>query len=162
MRLRLATAADEPLLRAVYASTRAEELAATGWSDENKAAFCDQQFTAQDAHYRAHYPMAEFLVVEFAGTPAGRLYVARWAREIRIMDIVMLPGFRRRGIGTQLLRELQEEAQTACKALSIHVEKFNPARRLYARLGFREIEDKGVYLLMEWRGSADCGVRSAG
>jgi hypothetical protein len=32
----------------------------------------------------------------------------------------------------------------------IHVERLNPAVRLYERLGFRQIEDKGVYLFMEW------------
>ncbi|RYZ82691.1 MAG: GNAT family N-acetyltransferase, partial [Proteobacteria bacterium] len=34
--------------------------------------------------------------------------------------------------------------------LSIHVERLNPALRLYQRLGFQMIEDKGVYLLREW------------
>jgi ribosomal protein S18 acetylase RimI-like enzyme len=56
-----------------------------------------------------------------------------------------------RGIGTKLLRELQDEAHTAGKVLTIHVEKFNPALRLYQRLGFQQIEDKGVYLLLEWK-----------
>jgi ribosomal protein S18 acetylase RimI-like enzyme len=46
---------------------------------------------------------------------------------------------------------LQNEARTAGKALTIHVEKFNPALHLYRRLGFRRIEDKGVYLFLEWR-----------
>jgi hypothetical protein len=30
----------------------------------------------------------------------------------------------------------------------VHVERFNPALRLYERLGFRVAEDKGVYLLL--------------
>jgi ribosomal protein S18 acetylase RimI-like enzyme len=79
------------------------------------------------------------------------LYVARWEREIRIMDIALLPEDRGAGIGTKLLRELQEEARAAGKSLTIHVERFNPALGLYERLGFQQIEDKGVYLLMEWR-----------
>jgi ribosomal protein S18 acetylase RimI-like enzyme len=49
-----------------------------------------------------------------------------------------------------LLRELQDEAGAARKSLTIHVERFNPALRLYERLGFRQTEDKGVYLLLEW------------
>jgi ribosomal protein S18 acetylase RimI-like enzyme len=150
--LRAARPADEPFLREVYASTRAEELAVTDWSDEQKRAFCDHQFTAQDAHYRAHYPTAEFSIIEADGAPAGRLYVDRWTREIRIMDIALVPEFRGRGIGTRLLGELQEEARGVEKSLTIHVEKFNPALRLYERLGFRAKEDKDVYLLMEWRG----------
>ena len=46
---------------------------------------------------------------------------------------------------------LQSEAVAAGKPLRIHVERFNPALRLYERLGFRQIDDRGVYLFMEWR-----------
>lgn len=110
------------------------------------------QFQAQDAHYRQHYPTAEYRVIEKSdATPVGRLYVDRWAREIRIMDIAILPAHRGTGIGTTLLTDLQQEAASTAKSLSIHVERLNPALRLYQRLGFRMIEDKGVYLLLEWK-----------
>jgi GNAT superfamily N-acetyltransferase len=141
---------DDSFLAGVYASTRWDELAPTGWSDEEKTIFCRRQFDAQSAHYRENYPGALLQVIEDAGVPIGRLYVARWEREIRIMDIALLPEHRGSGIGTELLRELQEEARTAGKSLTIHVERFNRALTLYQRLGFREIEDKGVYLLMSW------------
>jgi ribosomal protein S18 acetylase RimI-like enzyme len=153
--LRVVEPADMPFLEAVYASTRAEELAQTDWSAEQKAAFCRQQFLAQDAHYRQHYPTAEFSVIEVGGERVGRLYVARWEKEIRIMDIAVLPEFRRKGMGTKFLRELQEEAKAAGKALSIHVEKFNRALGLYERLGFTRKEDREVYWLLEWRGEGD-------
>ena len=144
---------DDSFLAGLYASTRAEELAVTGWSDEEKAVFCQKQFDAQSAHYRENYPGASLQIIERAGAPIGRLYVARWEREIRIMDIALLPEHRGAGIGAKLLAELQDEARSAGKTLSIHVERFNPALRLYERLGFKMAEDKGVYLLMEW--SAD-------
>jgi ribosomal protein S18 acetylase RimI-like enzyme len=150
-RLRAATPGDEQFLRAVYASTRAEELARVPWSDEQKRAFTDMQFTAQDAHYRRHYPTAQYSIIEVRGVPAGRLYVDRWGKEIRIVDIALLPEHRRAGVGTKLLRELQDEARTAGKVLTIHVEKFNPSLRLYQRLGFQQIEDQGVYLFLEWK-----------
>lgn len=153
VRLRPLSDADMPFLERVYASTRMEELAATGWNDEQKAEFCRMQFNAQHAHYQKHYSSAAFSVIERCGEPVGRLYVDRWTREIRIVDIAILPEYRGSGIGTQLLKELQREAQEAAKCLSIHVERFNPALRLYERLGFRVKEDKGVYLLMEWRGA---------
>lgn len=149
--LRPITPEDDSFLAGVYASTRAEELAVTGWSEEEKAVFCRKQFDAQSAHYRENYPGASLQIIERAGAPIGRLYVARWEREIRIMDIALLPTHRGAGIGAQLLRELQHEARAAGKSLSIHVERFNPALRLYERLGFKQVEDKGVYLLMEWR-----------
>lgn len=150
IRLRPVVAGDREFLAAVYASTRMEELAATDWTDGQKAEFCEMQFTAQDAHYRQHYPTADFQVIEIHGAPAGRLYVDRWKEEIRIMDIVLLPEHCGKGIGTMLLLALQQEAADSGKSLSIHVERFNPALRLYERLGFRMTEDKGVYLLLEW------------
>jgi ribosomal protein S18 acetylase RimI-like enzyme len=134
----------------LYASTRWDELAPTGWSDEEKTVFCRRQFDAQSTHYREHYPGASFQVIEKDGAAVGRLYVARWEREIRIMDIALLPEFRGSGVGTKLLQDLQEEARSAGKALTIHVECFNRALGLYRRLGFREIENKGVYLLLGW------------
>jgi GNAT superfamily N-acetyltransferase len=148
--LRPITPEDDSFLAGLYASTRAEELAVTGWSDEEKALFCRKQFDAQSAHYLENYPGASLQVIERTNAPVGRLYVARWKREIRIMDIALLPEHRGAGIGTKLLRELQDEARSAGKTLTIHVERFNPALRLYERLGFEMVEDKGVYLLMSW------------
>jgi ribosomal protein S18 acetylase RimI-like enzyme len=82
------------------------------------------------------------------GESAGRLYVARWEDEIRIVDIALLPGFRGRGLGSALLRGLMAEADAARKPLSIHVEVNNPARQWYERLGFQPAGEVGVYLLM--------------
>jgi GNAT superfamily N-acetyltransferase len=149
--LRQVEEADEAHLLAVYTATRLEELAATDWSDEQKAAFCRMQFEAQDAHYHSHYATAERSVILAGGTPAGRLYVDRWTHEIRIVEIALLPAFRGHGIGTKILTNLQNEARETGKFLSIHVERFNPALSLYARLGFTLAEDKGVYLLLHWQ-----------
>ena len=62
--------------------------------------------------------------------------VARWADEIRIVDIALLPEYRGAGIGTPLLGELEDEAAAAGKPLSIHVERLNrrAARSTSARL----------------------------
>jgi ribosomal protein S18 acetylase RimI-like enzyme len=148
-------------LEAVYAGTRAVELAMVPWTAEQKAAFCRQQFVAQHTDYQGNYPAAAYDIIERGGVALGRLYVDRREGDIHILDIALLPEHRGAGIGTQILRTLQEEARATGQALGIHVEKFNPALRLYERLGFRPIEDLGIYLRMEWRGSAECGMRSA-
>jgi ribosomal protein S18 acetylase RimI-like enzyme len=149
--LRPATAGDEPFLLDVYAGTRRAELAHVAWTDDEKAAFVRMQFAAQVQHYREHYTDTSYDVILLDGQPVGRLYVARWPGEIRIVDIALLSEFCDQGIGTRLLRELQEEARVSGNPLRIHVERFNQALRLYERLGFRQIEDKGVYLFLEWR-----------
>ena len=64
-----------------------------------------------------------------------------------------MPDYRGGGRGAGLLRDLQDEACESGKALTIYVEKFNPARRLYDRLGFQEKGDEGIYLLMKWIGN---------
>lgn len=142
-----------PLLYQIYASTRATELAPLGWSVEQQHAFLHQQFEAQHAHYRHSYADAAFGVIMVGGEPAGRLYVGRWPEELRIIDIALLPQYRGAGVGTHLLRGLLEEAAGADKVVRIHVEKFNPALRLYQRLGFVPIEDRGMYWFMEAAGS---------
>jgi GNAT superfamily N-acetyltransferase len=140
---------DRPFLVRVYASTREDELAMLPWTDEQKSAFVAQQFEAQDAAYRICYDGATFEVIEVDGEPAGRLYLDRTASEIRVVDITLLPEHRGSGVGTALLRGLLAEADAGGRRVTIHVERFNRALRLYERLGFSVVEDKGVYLYLE-------------
>jgi ribosomal protein S18 acetylase RimI-like enzyme len=141
----------EFLLR-VYHSTREEELAMiVDWSAEQKDAFIRQQFDAQHAWYQEHYVGAVFQVILADGVPAGRFYVHRRPKEIRLVDIAFLPEFRGGGLGSSILRDLLAEGKEAGKPVTIHVEIYNPAMRLYERLGFRPIEERGPYRLMEWR-----------
>jgi GNAT superfamily N-acetyltransferase len=137
----------------IYASTRELELSRVPWSDAEKHAFVRFQFEAQRKHYYAYYGGAEYSVIEADGQPAGRLYVHRRSDETRIVDITVLPAFRNAGIGTTLLERLMAEARAGDKPLRIHVEQDNPARRLYERLGFRQLDHAGLYILMEWRPS---------
>jgi ribosomal protein S18 acetylase RimI-like enzyme len=140
---------DLEFLFALYASTREEELAPVPWSAEQKHAFLRQQFQAQHSWYQQQYSDSTFDVVLVNGVDAGRLYVQRAERELRIIDIALMPAYRRRGIGARLLADVITEAEAADKCVSIHVEAFNPARRLYERLGFVHVQDRGVYILME-------------
>jgi ribosomal protein S18 acetylase RimI-like enzyme len=144
--------ADEPFLLRLYAGTRAAELALVPWTAEQKAAFLAQQLAAQTAHYARHYAgmTADLVVVD--GEPGGRLLVARWAGEIRIVDITLLPELRGQGVGTALLSTVLEEAAAAGKRVTIHVARDNRALRLYERLGFRRVGEHGVHLRLERAG----------
>jgi GNAT superfamily N-acetyltransferase len=136
---------DLPLLQSLYATVRREELAPVPWSDEQKRAFLDQQCVLQHQHYVANYPGADLLLVLRGGEPIGRIYVFRSAREIRLMDIALFDPERGKGLGTALLQELLDEARRTERRLTLHVEPDNPAQRLYRRLGFELIENRGVY-----------------
>ena len=148
--LRPETDADIPFLLRVYASTREEELAPVPWSAEQKQVFLASQFQAQRQHYRKYFADCAFDVIEQHGEPAGRLYLQVRRTQLHIIDIALLPDWRRRGIGTAILQALQATGRAGGKGVGIMVEKFNPALRLYRRLGFNAIADHEVYLEMEW------------
>jgi ribosomal protein S18 acetylase RimI-like enzyme len=147
--LRPVVEADEAFLCDVYASTRREELAPLGWPEPAVAAFLAQQAAAQHAHYRAHYTGASWLVILVDDEPAGRLYLHRSPGELRIIDIALLASARGRGVGSRLLGEILDEGDRTATPVRIHVEKHNPALRLYQRLGFTAVEDRGVHWFME-------------
>ena len=140
---------DFPFLKKVYRSTRENELSMTDWSEEQKSGFIDFQFNAQHAYYMNVYKDAEFQIIESGSTGIGRLYLWETEHQIRIVDIAILPEHRRKGIGSKILSDLIRQSELSGKKLNIHVEHFNPALRLYERLGFKKTDDTGVYLFME-------------
>ncbi|MEE4377894.1 MAG: N-acetyltransferase [Candidatus Competibacteraceae bacterium] len=146
---------DLPFLEALYASTRQDEMAATGWTEQQIAEFLAMQFRAQHDHYQQHYPKAHFDLILVGDEPVGRLYLDEWDDEFRLIDIALIPAYRNRGLGTRLLRDVLDRSEAAGKAVRIHVEHFNPALRWYQRLGFYKLEDKGVYCFMEWKPGCD-------
>ena len=152
--LRPETAADEPFLYQLYATTRDYEMVHVPWDDVQKQAFLRQQCEAQLKHYRLHYRDAEFQIIELDGRPIGRIYVHRGPQYVCLMDIALLREYRGRGIGSELTSELLQQAQAEGKIVTLHVEHMNPARHLYERLGFKMVEDKGIYWKMEWSAPA--------
>lgn len=147
--LRAVTSTDLPFLQAVYASTREVELALVDWDHARKAAFLAMQFQAQHRHYLTNYTDTAYCVIQSQNQDVGRLYVARWPSELRIVELALLPAFRNRGIGGDILRSILREADAAGKPVSVHVEQQNPARALYERHGFVPVDTNGVYLLMQ-------------
>jgi ribosomal protein S18 acetylase RimI-like enzyme len=137
-------------MRRLYESTRLEELKHFPFDEHQRKAFLDQQFGAQYQHYQLHYPTCERNIVEKDGQPIGRLWIDEWRDQIRLVDIAFMPEFRGSGIGTKLLRDVLERGAKAGKDVTIHVEAYNPALRLYERLGFRKVDTNGVYYLMRW------------
>lgn len=148
--LRRESEADIPFLQRLFASTREEELKPVPWSVEQKQAFLASQFQAQRHHYYKYIPDCAFDVIERDGSPVGRLYLEPRKTQLHIVDITLMPEWRGQGLGAAIMQALQAHAAAQGKGVGIFVEKFNPALRLYRRLGFAEIADREVYLEMEW------------
>lgn len=150
VRLQPAVAEDSEFLYRLFSSTREQEIALVPWSDEQKELFLRSQFHAQRVHYEKYFPDAAHDIIFRDEQPAGRLYVDRTAEAIHIVDIALLNEHRGKGIGTALLEDLLGEARASGRVVQIHVERHNPALRLYERLGFQIQSDAGIYFLMRW------------
>ncbi len=156
--LKRVTEKDFSVLKEIYFSTRENELKRVPqWTAEMKLSFLTQQFNAQYEYYLKNYPGADFWLLKKNEIPIGRLYLHENFQDkgIRIIDIALLPAWQRKGIGKSILEDLIQKANELNRPLSIHVESFNPAKKLYERLGFKMIsETNGVYHLMEIQPSA--------
>ena len=136
--LRAAAYHDLPFLRALYAATRAEELATVPLPDAAKTHFLGMQFALQHHHFLTRHPCADFLIVSRRERAIGRLYVDRSSSIWRVLDIAIVPEAQGNGVGTALLSWLQRATQsTRSGGIDLHVLATNlAAHRLYTRLGF--------------------------
>ncbi len=142
---------DERFLFGLYASTRAEELALVTWDETTRTQFIETQFRAQSAGYRQMFPHGKFDLVLENESPVGRIVTNVTDEEIRVVDLVVAARECGRGIGTELLRRLLQQAAGANKPLRLQVLKGNRAAQLYRRLGFRKTGESVSHEQFEWR-----------
>ncbi|MBB6733852.1 GNAT family N-acetyltransferase [Cohnella zeiphila] len=143
---------DDPFLYELYASTRMEEISMWGWDGQTAQAFLRMQWTAQMHSYSMQYPDLHHRMVLADETLAGRILTSSREDELVLVDISLLPSFRGRGIGGELIERLQEEAAESGRFIKLHVLKENAsAIRLYERLGFATVADQGMHWEMRWQ-----------
>jgi ribosomal protein S18 acetylase RimI-like enzyme len=65
-------------------------------------------------------------------------------------ELVLLPEFQGKGIGTKILQELLEEAKAKNIPIRLQVLKENQAQHLYRRLGFKDVGSIDTHFLMEF------------
>jgi ribosomal protein S18 acetylase RimI-like enzyme len=122
-----------------------------------------QQFLGQTQSYRAQFPDARFEIVEAEGQPVGRIVTHRGPEAFFIVDVALLPQWRGRGIGSNLLQEIREEGRLNNVPVRLGVSPFNvAAMRLYVRLGFTATGQDEAHIFMEWRAPASGGAELSG
>jgi len=152
--IRDASALDREYLRGLFAALRAQEWGASGLSVGALEALLPMQFEAQERDYRRHFPDSKCQVIVCEGRPIGRLWLARSASGIRILDVGIEPRMQRRGIGSGILRTILREARAADLPVTLSVAGDNPARCLYRRFGFEVIAEHPPYIEMQWHGAS--------
>jgi len=148
--LRAVVEEDGPFLLELYKSTR-PEMVALGWPPAQLEAFLKMQLNGQQRSYEMQYPDAKHQIILFKGEEVGRLITFSTEQEIRLADVALLPQHRNQGVGAFLVRELCMEAAQRNVPVRLQVSKFNPAMRLYERLGFKMLGESDTHFQMEWR-----------
>jgi ribosomal protein S18 acetylase RimI-like enzyme len=102
-----------------------------------------QQIALRLATFRRGFPDAMRRIVVGPSGPLGRIIVDwRHPAGPHCADIAVMPADGRRGAGTAMLRAWIDVAEAHGLACTLTVAPDNPARALYARLGFEETPDE--------------------
>jgi GNAT superfamily N-acetyltransferase len=91
---------------------------------------------AQAANLRQRWHVGQVRMITLDGADIGWLQSMTCGDAQFLGQIFVETGFQRRGIGTQAMHRLIDEAAHAGRAVTLGVVKTNPALRLYQRLGF--------------------------
>src|SRR4051812_18795605 len=100
---RPACSGDEPFLVELFASTRGDP---AFLDPPLRTQMLQMQYRAQQVGYAAQFPESEHLVIVSEGDRAGRIWIAREHAAIRIVDVSVLPQYRRRGIASAAYRRV--------------------------------------------------------
>lgn len=147
MRRRPASPADAPLLDALADLAVGAELA--GLPASLAAPLLAAQRAGRERSWRAAWPDHDHEVVEVDGRAVGDLRLARSEDAVVIIDLNVHPAARGAGIASDALRDVFAEAGD--REVRASVTSRSPARALHRRVGFREVDDDGVYVRLVWR-----------
>ncbi len=139
--LRPAREDEQPRLFALHreAMGRYIELAWGSWDDE-----------VQYGLFRQRFETGRMRVLEVDGETAGILELTRKDNCVGVANIEIARPYRRRGIGSALLKEIQRQARKDGNQVRLQVLRTNPAQRLYRRLGFQVTGESSTHYFMEW------------
>jgi ribosomal protein S18 acetylase RimI-like enzyme len=104
----------------------------------------------QDRFFAGDWRDAQFEMILADGVPCGYLCIEERSHDIHVRELLLSPEFQGQGIGTSILREVQERARA--RHVPVHLGTFhqNRALDLYRRLDFEEIGRTDTHVALEW------------
>ena len=110
------------------------------------------QYRARRMSYEMSFHGSEEKVICLPdGKPVGRLLIYLQPGAMRLVDIGLLESYRGQGIGTTVLRSLQQECREKGTRLELQVARTNRAANLYLRMGFTVAGQDAIYAQMRWQ-----------
>lgn len=148
--VRLAKSDDEEFLFALFCSAR-PELALAPLPPAQLMLLLQQQYELQKQGYTNKYPHAENWIITTQSGSVGKVMLDKSTRAVHVIDIVIAPDWRKRGVGSTILVALKAYVDANAGVLSLHVEHQNiHAKRLYQRLGFVMKQSTDTHESLVW------------
>ena len=148
--LRFAEVHDEQFLRALFGSAR-PELASLPLPPAQLEQLIRQQYEWQQKSYVGQFPDAENWIIETQSGPVGKIMLHRSDNQVHIIDFIVAPDWRRRGVGSTILVALKNYVELEARALRLSVDRQNiQAKRLYLQQGFVVSQASDTHEQMVW------------
>lgn len=143
---------DEIFLYELYSAIRAPEFALAPIPAQQREDLIRMQFRASMSAYACEYPTSCYHIVLLDSKPVGRLWFAPGDGGFQLVDIAVHPSLQSKGIGSVLMKRLQQEAGLANLPIRSCVFRFNPGSlRFHQRNGFTIVREDQVHYYLEWR-----------
>lgn len=145
--LRTGQASDNDWLFSLYCQALRPAIEKTwGW---------DEVF--QRNNFSTHLSPEKFDIMVLEGKPIGGFMMDERKDYLWLEMLLINPDYQRKGIGSKVMKQLQQEAITQNKPLKLSVIKANPVKPFYEKLGFMvEAEDKAFFQLIWLTDNMNC------
>ena len=136
-----------PAVNADFEACRRTYFAETDWINERLQLKRDEQ----ESMFRKLWTPSQVCMIQADGVDVGWLQTVVSKSEHMLGQIFVDAPYQRKGIGTEVLRRVVEEASRLQLPIRLAVVKFNPSRRLYERLGFKVTheDERKIYMTRE-------------
>jgi GNAT superfamily N-acetyltransferase len=136
-----------PAVNADFEACRRTYFAEVGWMNERLQLKQDEQ----ESMFRKLWTPSQVCMIQADGVDVGWLQTVVSKSEHMLGQIFVDAPHQRKGIGTEVLRRVVEEASRLQLPIRLAVVKFNPSRKLYERLGFKVTheDERKVYMTRE-------------
>ena len=146
------TEADRAFLYALFAASKAADMASMPIDAARKDFLLQAQYCSMTATYRQTYPTARWEVIELAGAPIGRLITHVGESFVTYVDIALAPQAKGRGLATRVMTQALEEPRRLGLPARVNVLAPNRASlKLCERVGFVQVGETPPFVELEWR-----------
>lgn len=142
---------DEIFLWELYVAVRGPMFEQAPITPAQREHLLRMQFRAQSSAYAQMYPNSCYHIVLLDSKPVGRLWVAPGEHQLHLVDIAIHPSVQGKGLGSVLVKRIQEEAQKLKFPIRSMVDRFNPGSlRFHQRNGFQIEREDVLNYYMAW------------